>query len=166
MLHNGVLVQDAVEIWGPTGWLQHQPYSPHPDKLPLSLQDHGNPVRYRNIWVRELRESDAPGPVPTNEPPVIHLPISVLRKYAGKYVREPSSECRILFDNDRLRIDFFGPVSPELVPHSLTEFSMRWTAGKVIFDLDKNGNPRAFTFHLGGKEYTAKKVTEPKKAKK
>ena len=53
VLHNGVLVQDNVEIEGitaqdPTG------YKVVPEKLPLHLQDHHNPVRYRNIWVREL----------------------------------------------------------------------------------------------------------------
>jgi len=28
----------------------------HPDKLPIQLQDHGSPVRYRNIWIRELAD--------------------------------------------------------------------------------------------------------------
>jgi len=54
VLHNGVLVQDNVELSGPTGHHVRPPYKPTPDKLPLSLQDHGNPVRYRNIWIREL----------------------------------------------------------------------------------------------------------------
>jgi hypothetical protein len=54
VLHNGVLVQHNVELVGPTGWLKRDPYRAHPDKLPISLQDHGNPVRYRNLWVREL----------------------------------------------------------------------------------------------------------------
>jgi hypothetical protein len=31
------------------------PYTPGPEKLPLSLQDHNHPVRYRNIWLRELK---------------------------------------------------------------------------------------------------------------
>ena len=31
-------------------------YEAHPDRLPLFLQDHGNPTRYRDIWVRELQE--------------------------------------------------------------------------------------------------------------
>jgi hypothetical protein len=56
VLHNGVLVQDNVELTGPTAHGERPPYKPGPDKLPLQLQDHGNPVRYRNIWIRELHE--------------------------------------------------------------------------------------------------------------
>lgn len=53
VLHNGVLVQNHVEIQGPTAWIGHPPYEPH-GCAPISLQDHGNPVSYRNIWVRKL----------------------------------------------------------------------------------------------------------------
>jgi hypothetical protein len=53
VLHNGVLVQDNVEIQGQTS--QDVPeYEAGPEKLPLALQDHNHPVRFRNIWVREL----------------------------------------------------------------------------------------------------------------
>lgn len=51
---NGVLIQDNFELVGPTAHHARPPYTAHPDKLPLRLQDHGNPVRFRNIWVREL----------------------------------------------------------------------------------------------------------------
>jgi 3-keto-disaccharide hydrolase len=53
VLQNGVLVQDHVEIKGPTG---HQPtkYEAHPLKQRLVLQDHGNSIRFRNVWIREL----------------------------------------------------------------------------------------------------------------
>ncbi|HEY6968009.1 MAG TPA: DUF1080 domain-containing protein [Candidatus Angelobacter sp.] len=54
VLHNGVLVQDNVEITGPTAG-DHLPYKPHSEKVPLALQDHNHPVRYRNIWIRELK---------------------------------------------------------------------------------------------------------------
>lgn len=57
MLHNGVLVQDHFEIEGGTVWRRRAEYNPHGDKLPIRLQDHDHPVRYRNIWVRELAES-------------------------------------------------------------------------------------------------------------
>ena len=54
VLHNGVLVQNNVEIKGPTVYIGHPKYQAHPTKLPLVLQDHGNLVRFRNIWLREL----------------------------------------------------------------------------------------------------------------
>lgn len=58
VFHNGVLVQDNVELTGPTGHHVRPPYTPCPDKLPLALQDHNHPVRYRNIWIRELKSSE------------------------------------------------------------------------------------------------------------
>jgi hypothetical protein len=54
VIHNGVLVQDNVELTGPTGHHVRPPYKPGPDKAPLALQDHNHPVRYRNIWIRNL----------------------------------------------------------------------------------------------------------------
>ena len=56
VFHNGVLVQDNVELTGRTVFNRRAQYSRHPDKLPIALQDHEYPVRYRNIWVRELPE--------------------------------------------------------------------------------------------------------------
>jgi hypothetical protein len=53
---NGVLVQDNFEMVGQTVFGRRATYSRHADKLPISLQDHSHPVRYRNIWVRELPE--------------------------------------------------------------------------------------------------------------
>ncbi|KAA9134187.1 DUF1080 domain-containing protein [Marinihelvus fidelis] len=54
VIHNGVLVQDHVEIRGPTVYIGEPAYQPHEDRLPLALQDHGDMVSYRNIWLREL----------------------------------------------------------------------------------------------------------------
>jgi hypothetical protein len=54
VLHNGVLVQDHVEVMGVTTHVGPPYYEAHPDKLPLMLQDHGDLVRYRNVWIREL----------------------------------------------------------------------------------------------------------------
>jgi len=58
LLHNGVLVQDHVEIKGQNADHVGQPYPPTPKKLPLRLQDHNHLVRYRNIWIRELKEGE------------------------------------------------------------------------------------------------------------
>lgn len=51
---NGVLVLDDVQIEGPTEYIGHPSYEAHEDELPIMLQDHSNPVSFRNIWLREL----------------------------------------------------------------------------------------------------------------
>jgi hypothetical protein len=56
VIHNGVLVQDHSVLKGATGHHQAGDYTKHPDREPLHIQFHGNPVRFRNIWVRDLEK--------------------------------------------------------------------------------------------------------------
>jgi hypothetical protein len=59
VFHNGVLIQDHTVLSGGTGWMgphAASEYKAHPDKLPIAFQDHGNPVRFRNVWIRELKD--------------------------------------------------------------------------------------------------------------
>ncbi len=52
VFHNGVLVHHATPFWGPTAHKAINPYTAANAKGPIVLQDHGNPIRYRNVWVR------------------------------------------------------------------------------------------------------------------
>ncbi len=54
VLQNGVLVQNHTEILGSTNWDRAPVYEPHAERQPLTLQFHGNPVRFRNVWIREI----------------------------------------------------------------------------------------------------------------
>ena len=54
VIHNGILVQNNVELKGPTENIGIPHYVAHPAALPIHLQDHGDLVSYRNIWVRKL----------------------------------------------------------------------------------------------------------------
>lgn len=161
VLHNGLLIQDHVELWGPTSWLQHQPYAAHPEKLPLALQDHGNPVRYRNIWVRPLRETDEPGPAAPDPRPVLNLPQTVLDQYVGQYRVEVEAETiyTVSKSDGRLQCHFFWhPLKLDLVPHAERLFSLRWTAGDIEFEVKPDGKVSGLLFRLGGEERRAVRV--------
>ena len=54
VFHNGVLIQNNVELKGNTVYIGQPFYEAHSNKEPIILQDHGNPVSFRNIWIREL----------------------------------------------------------------------------------------------------------------
>ena len=54
VFHNGIVVHDGAVLTGPTAHKARPPYKAHAVRLPISLQDHDHPVRFRNIWLREL----------------------------------------------------------------------------------------------------------------
>ena len=54
VFHNGVCVQNHYELQGGTYFEKAASYETHPLKESIRLQNHGDPVKYRNIWLREL----------------------------------------------------------------------------------------------------------------
>lgn len=152
VIHNGVLVQDNVELWGPTTWLQNRAYQAHADRLPISLQDHGNPVRYRNIWLRRLRETDEPPPPAGDEPKTVHLPTAELAKFAGRYGTPLGDFGQIELLDGRLQLKMEAGQVIDLVPRSPTQFAMRWTAATLDFNV-RDGEVTGFTMHLAGERY-------------
>ncbi|BCX48819.1 hypothetical protein HAHE_27270 [Haloferula helveola] len=59
VVHNGEVIHDNVELSGGTGWRgphSISEYEKHGDTGPISFQDHGNPVRFRNVWIQKLEE--------------------------------------------------------------------------------------------------------------
>src|SRR6266540_273923 len=55
VIHNGVCVQNHFELMGNTNYDKPPAYEKHPLKQPIRLQNHGDPVKYRNIWIREIK---------------------------------------------------------------------------------------------------------------
>ena len=158
VFHNGVLVQDNFEAWGPTRWLQYLSHDHHADRLPLQLQDHANPVRFRNIWLRELDEATRPGPPskPTRE--VTHLTPEQAKRYAGRWdgVDGNTIGFELVAEGGRLYVG--GGRNLELVTYSPTEMSMRWTDADLTFTLDGSGEPQRMVFRVGRSEFpTAKR---------
>jgi len=99
LFHNGVLVHHNAELIGETGWLTREGFRAHPEKQPIALQDHGNPVRYRNIWVREL---GAPGK------PEYTLPTALLDSYCGRYETGRNQFVEVRRDGGNLILKFHG----------------------------------------------------------
>lgn len=60
VVHNGVLVHHRKEVLGRAVHARVAQYAPHGPEGPLMLQNHGRPVRFRNIWIRRLNGYDEP----------------------------------------------------------------------------------------------------------
>ena len=162
VIHNGILVQNNEELWGGTNWIQAAPYSSHPEAMPIMLQDHGNPVRFRNIWVRPMEARPAPeGATETAEaaPEAPALSAEALDAYAGQYERGPGQVTTIRRDGDRLLANVIG-YELELVPVSAEEFRFARSDVSLIFELDTAGTPQGLVMRLGGVDYPARRVAE------
>ena len=85
LLHNGVLVQNHFELIGDTPFNRAPEYKPHADRLPISIQWHRNPVRFRNIWIREI---------PPMEPTSVSAPFFVTpeKKAAENKAEKPAEK--------------------------------------------------------------------------
>lgn len=146
VLHNGVLIQQNVELTGPTGWLQRAPYHPHPEKQPISLQDHGNPVRYRNIWVRELGK-------PSRKE--FTYPSGLLDTYVGTYDRGENELVEVTREHGQLVMQMSG-VRFVLFAESPTHFFAKTT--DVRCEFESTDQARFAVISVGEGGMRAKKI--------
>jgi len=133
VFQNGVLTQDHVELQGPTNWCSRTPYKKHPEKLPISLQDHGNPVRFRNIWIREL---PATGKVDAYRKELI-LAEKTLDSYAGKYRKDNGEMVTMRLENNHLYSSQpQGSRQYPIYAESLTRFYSKFVQAEYEFVIE------------------------------
>lgn len=157
VLHNGILVQNSEELWGGTNWLQASPYASHPDALPIMLQDHGNPVKFRNIWVRPLPER--PAPTETVAIEAATFSPEELDRYVGRYEIFPGNFATVRRDGDRMFASIIGP-ELEILPVSAGQFAFTRTDARLNFTLGEDGVPTEMVMNLGGADYPAPRAPD------
>ncbi len=146
--HNGVLIQHHTPLFGETAWLNRPPLKPHPEKQPIALQDHGNPVRYRNIWVRELGAAGKPE---------FQLPDARLDSYCGVYESGGRRVAEVSRRSGNLLVHF-GGVELVMFAESPTRFFAKTVDVQAQFDF--SGDPKTIRITVGQDEggATAHKV--------
>src|SRR5947209_1655279 len=148
VLHNGVLIQNNVQLTGPTSWLERAAYHAHPEKQPLSLQDHGNPVRFRNIWVRELGKAGKNEFTPAT---------ALLQSYVGSYEREPNDFLKIALEDRQLVATLLNVRFP-LFAESPTRFFAKAADLQIEFQSNAAGKVDRLVWSVGEGGQTAKKT--------
>lgn len=149
IFHNGVCVQNNVELRGPTGWIAPMAYTAHADALPLRLQEHGDPLRFRNIWALPL-----PDPAAVAAPPLPALRSDVLADelelYVGRYCR--GAWCAVItHETGGLVLHIGGRVLPLDIQQD-GRMRVRDSAALLNFGGSAHSAPTDFTIALGGGE--------------
>lgn len=163
VFHNGILVQNNEQPFGRTSWLEWEPYAGRGDvRGPIALQDHDHPVRYRNLWLRELPDRPAPTSKDLAHAEVISVPTEVLDRYAGRYRHSPrpdSDPAVIAREGDHLTLRLPNRPRPmRLVPISETEFDMPHTDGRFTFLRDGSGRVTGVHFRIADGERDWKRI--------
>ena len=162
VLHNGILVQNNEAPFGPTSWLKWLPYEDQGSRGPIALQDHDHPVKYRNIWLRELPERAAPTSDDLAREATIPLAPEVLDQFVGQYLlndKPNAPRATIERKGDHLTVTFpFRPQSLALEPISETEFDLPFTDGRFTFRKDDQGRVIGARFRVGDGARDMKKL--------
>ena len=156
VLVNGVLVQNNELLPGMTIWLESLPYAPHPRAGAIQLQDHGSPVQFRNLWVRESPDRPAP-PAGYAQFDAQDLGGDQYDRLVGVYDRA-NNEGQFVIERTETGLGMSMPWRPgvlRMIPTSPTTFELAHTAGRLTFDVGADGEPTGLTFEMGGAVYPA-----------
>ncbi len=162
VLHNGVAVQNNEPILGPTSWLNFLAYQPHEMEGPIRLQDHGQPVRFRSIWVRRLPARIETFAEQAEPPHAIAKTPSELAAFAGAFQMgddEAKPPVTMTVDGKGLIVRFPDrPVDMPIVPVSERVFEFVNTDATIEFEVDASGKPGNATMHIGGSTRSLKRL--------
>ena len=89
---------------------------------------------------------------------MITLAPEVLDRYTGEYRDDQNRRFIIRREDSRMYAQIFSRPNLELLVHSKQEFGMRWTAGRLAFDLNSDGEPVGVKLLVGRAEFSAKKI--------
>jgi hypothetical protein len=132
--------------------MTRDPYKWHPDKLPLALQDHGNPVRYRNIWIRELTDAAQKE---------FTFSTQLLDRYLGTYRVTPRLSLVITRRENQLYMKLVDPGREHehpLFAESKTKFFAKDVDSYVVFQTNDQGVAESLSFYMAGDTSQAQKV--------
>lgn len=154
---NGVLVQNNVQLTGPTSWLMQKPYEAHPDKMSIKLQDHDSPVRFRNIWIRPLTLPKHLKKIPMKQrEDKVQLSTAQLDRFVGAYETIDEGEEKkdtpfivIRREGDHLRVAVRDKKEWRLYAQTEKEFVFENVDATLAFVSDDQGAITGVNFRVG-----------------
>jgi hypothetical protein len=149
LFHNSILVHDHVGLKGLHSWMGEIKYEAHPEKLPLVLQKEPcTPVKFRNIWVRELGNTPQPPPSNIRE---VTLAANTLVDYSGTYQMQNGWDLKFEKENNNLVADIHG-AKRKFYSSSETQFFAKDIDFEFTMHLNKNGKATGMLFRFVDKE--------------